>query len=202
MGARGSKAGRVTRIGRFVRGRRFDRNPLRRASDRIETAVLAVLVLAFLVGAPFAVTATGAWVHGMAQRAEVSQQASRSQVQAVVLTVTAQLGGEDRVSDEAQARWRAPDGREVTGEVSVPAGTKVGQQVPVWTDQAGDLTTAPLADSQVGDQTVLGEILSVIALVGVLALIGELACWVLNRRRMADWDADWHATGPRWSTRA
>lgn len=197
-----ARVGRFTSFGRFVRGRRFDRNPLRRASDRIETAALAVLVIAFLVGAPFAAMATGGWIHGMAQRAEISQQASRSRVPAVVLSVTASVGGEEKVSDEAEARWRAPDGREVTGEVPVPAGTAVGQTVQVWTDQAGDPTTAPLADSQVGDQTVLGEILGVIAVAGVVTLAGELICWALNRRRMADWDADWHATGPRWTTRA
>ena len=45
----------VARLGRFVRERRFDRNPLRRTTDRVETAVLAVLVAVFLAGAPFAV---------------------------------------------------------------------------------------------------------------------------------------------------
>ena len=39
---------RVTRLGRFARGVRPDRNPLRRSSDRLETAVLALLVIAFL----------------------------------------------------------------------------------------------------------------------------------------------------------
>jgi hypothetical protein len=61
---------RVTRLGRFVRRWRFDRNPLRRATDRAETAVLAVLMAAFLIGAPAAALATGARVHGMAHRAQ------------------------------------------------------------------------------------------------------------------------------------
>lgn len=202
MGARDSGSDKVTGFGRFVRGRRFDRNPLRRPSDRIETAVLAVLMIAFLVGAPFAAMATGAWIHGMAERAQLAQQESRFQVQAVVLTVTAQPPvGEAAVSDLAQARWQAPDGREVTGEVPAPAGTRVGQTLPVWTDQTGVLTTAPLVNSQVSDQTVLAEVLGVIALAGVLTLAGEVAFWALNRRRMADWDADWHTTEPRWTTR-
>jgi hypothetical protein len=34
-----------------------------------------------------------------------------------------------------------------------------------------------------------------------LALAGVLAQWSLNRRRLAGWDADWQATGPRWTTR-
>lgn len=192
----------ASRVGRFVRERRFDRNPLRRATDRIETAVLVVLMIGFLVGAPFAALATGAWIHGMVRQEELSQQASRFEVKAEVLKVTTEPGGGESVSIEAQARWRAPDGHEVTGEVVVTAGTAVGQTVQVWTDRAGDLTSPPLVNSQVADQTDLAEVLGVIATAGVLTLIGEVAFWAINKRRMADWDADWHATGPRWTTRA
>jgi hypothetical protein len=120
MSARKPKPG-VTRLGRFVRRWRFDHNPLRRATDRAETALRAVLVAAFLIGAPFAALATGAWVHGMARQAQLAQEASRRQVTAVVLAVTAPSGGGDDLAWQARARWRAPDGREVTQEVPVPS---------------------------------------------------------------------------------
>jgi len=42
----------------------------------------------------------------------------------------------------------------------------------------------------------------VIALGTVLATIGLLARRTLDKRRMAAWDAEWRATGPRWTTRA
>lgn len=51
-----------SRLGRFARGRRLDRNPLRRASDVTETVVMAVLVTAFAVGAPFVAWAASAWL--------------------------------------------------------------------------------------------------------------------------------------------
>ena len=191
----------VSRLGRFVRRWRFDRNPLRRTADRVETTVLAVLVVAFLIGAPFAALATGAWVHGTAQRVQLTQQGSRWQVKAVVLAVSESTAGENLLW-QAQARWRAPDGREVTHQVPVLSGTPAGATLQVWTDRAGDLTIAPLLDSQVDDQTTSGEALGVAASAGVLTLAGALALRVLNKRRMAAWDADWHATGPRWTTRA
>jgi hypothetical protein len=200
MDARKLKPG-VSRLGRFVRRWRFDRNPLRRAADRVETVVLTVLVVAFLIGAPFAALATGAWVHGMAQRVQLAQQGSRWQVKAVVLAVTESTAGESLIW-QAQARWRAPDGREVTHQVPVPSGTPAGGTLQVWTDRTGDLTTAPLLDSQVTDQTTSGEAVGVIVSAGVLTLAGALALRALNRRRMAAWDADWHATGPHWTTRA
>ena len=85
MGSKERKP-RATLTGRFVRGRRFDRNPLRRPADRAETIVLALLLVAFLVGAPLAALASGTWAHAIAQRAELAQVASRQQVTAVVLT--------------------------------------------------------------------------------------------------------------------
>jgi len=191
----------VTRLGRFVQGRRFDRNPLRRATDRVETAVLTVLLLAFLAGAPFVALAAGAWAHGMAARAEFAQQAARREVTAVVLSVTPPPAASG-FAWEAQARWKAPDGRTVTGEVPVPFGTVAGGTLQVWTDLNGDLSTAPLVDSQVTDQTIFAEVLGVFSTAAVLTLAGALVSRSLNRRRMTAWDADWQATGPRWTSRA
>jgi hypothetical protein len=200
MDARNPEPG-VGRLGRFVRRWRFDRNPLRRTADRVETTVLIVLVVAFLIGAPFAALATGAWVHGTAKRVQLTQQGSRWQVTAVVLAVTESAAGESLIW-QAQVRWRAPDGREATHQIPVPSGTPDGGKLQVWTDRTGDLTTAPLLDSQVADQTTSGEALGVGASAVVLTLVGALALRALNKRRMAAWDADWHATGPRWTTRA
>jgi hypothetical protein len=119
----------------------------------------------------------------------------------VVLAVTAPPAGQS-LAWQARARWRAPDGHEVTHEVPVPSDTVVGGKLPVWTDRTGDLATDPLTDSQVAGQTAAGEALGVVAAAGALTLAGSLALWALNKRRMAAWDADWHATGPRWTTRA
>jgi hypothetical protein len=192
---------RVTRLGTFVRRWRFDRNPLRRATDRVETAVLVLLVAAFLIGAPFAALATGAWVHGMARQAQLAQEASRRQVTAVVLAATPPPA-DDPLASQVQARWTAPNGQVVTHEVPVPKNMAVGGTLKVWSDLTGDLTTAPLLDSQVAGQTMTGQALGVVASVGLLTVAGGAALWTLNKRRMAAWDADWRATGPRWTTRA
>jgi hypothetical protein len=207
---RGPRAGwrgrrpRVGWLGRFVRGRRLDRNPLRRASDRAETAVLAGLLIAFLAGAPFAAQACGAWVHGIAQRNQQAQQASWHQVRAVLLQAApgtdtyAEYAG---VEPEVLARWTAPDGKAVTGQVMVPAGTAAGATVMIWTSTDGQLTGPPLQDSQVAGQAGLGATSGVAALAVLLIATGVLVRRALNRRRMAGWDADWLATGPRWTPR-
>jgi hypothetical protein len=192
-----------TPVGRFLRGRRLDDNPLRRAYDRAETLVLIVLATVFLVAAPLVATASGAWAHATAQRAAIAQTTSQRQVTAVVLTAPAPPPvGSGGFVFTARAQWRAPGGAVVTGQVPVPANTSVGAKVSVWTTRDGRPAVPPLSESQVHSLTVLGTVTGVVALVLALALAGGLARWSLNKRRMAGWDADWQATEPRWTTRA
>ena len=191
---------RVTRLGRFVRGRRPDRNPLRRGSDRLETAVLAVLVIAFLVAAPFTALASGSWALARAHQAQLAERASSYQVSAVVLKLEPQESAYG--NPQAQARWTAHDGRVVTGEISVPLYASVGATEQLWTTADGQPTSPPLEDSQVTGQADVAEALGVGALAVLLTVIGLVTRWTLDRRRMADWDAQWRATGPRWTTRA
>lgn len=165
--------------------------------------MLIVLAAVFLVCAPLAAPACGAWAHAMAQRTQLAQAASRSQVTAVVLAAPAPqaVGYGDFVS-KAQARWTAPDGTVVTGLVPAPAGTAVGARLDVWTTRDGHPASQPLDGSHVASLTALGGVAGVTALAAVLATAGLLARWSLNRRRLAGWDADWQATEPRWTTRA
>lgn len=195
---------RVTWVGRMARGRRLDRNPLRRASDRIETAMLIVLVVVFAAAAPVAAWQASARVHAIAHRVQLEQEASRQQVTALLLKPAppAQAGGGGIASyPRVPARWTAPDGRPVTGEVMVPPGTAAGATVRVWVTRDGQLTTQPLQDFQVADQAFLTGTLSILALGILLTVTGVLGHRALDRRRMAGWDADWRATEPRWTAR-
>ena len=202
MGSKERKP-RATPAGRFVRGRRFDRNPLRRPADRAETVVLAVLLAAFLVGAPLAALASGSWAHAIAQRAELAQAAARRQVAAVVLTAAgASAVGSPNLTSVTSARWTAPDGMVVTGELPVPLGTRAGATVRVWTTRDGQLTSMPMGQAQVAYLAGLGEMAGAATVALLLALVEVLARRSLDKRRMAAWEADWQTTGPRWTTHA
>ena len=190
-------------MSRLVRGRRFDRNPLRRTSDRAESVVLIMLVVAFLASAPLVAAASGVWARAAAQRAELAQTGSWHQVTAVVLVPPGPPAlGSVGLASEAEARWTAPDGTRVTGHLPVPYGTQVGAKFREWVTPDGHLTQQPMTDSQVASMTVTAEVAGVVALAIAIALAGALTRWLLNKRRMAGWDADWHSTGPRWTTRA
>jgi hypothetical protein len=191
---------RTTRLGRFLRGHRPDRNPLRRGSDRAETAVVAALVVAFLAGAPFAAQAAGGAEHAAAQRVQAAQQASWRQVPAVLLATPGTDAGVAQVA-QARARFTAPDGKTIVTDVPVPNGTRAGTTVRVWVTRDGTLTAPPLLDSQVAEQAVVTELATVAGLALTLATVGFLARRSLDKRRLAAWDAEWRAAGPRMNNR-
>jgi len=201
MGARRPDI-RVTRLGRFIRGRRLDRNPLRRPSDRLETAALAVLVIVFLAAAPFAALATGSWALATGRQTQLAEQASSYQVPARVLKLDSPGGVFAYGDPQAQARWTAHDGRVITGEITVPLDTAVGSTQQLWTTRDGRITNPPLEDSQVTGQAYFDEVFAVFVLAILLTIIGLVARWALDKHRMAAWETEWRTAGPAWTTRA
>jgi len=191
-------------LGRVRRGRRLDRNPLRRGSDRVETVVLGGLLAVFLAGAPFAAHAAGSWASALSVREAQVQRASLHHVPATLLEAApswnayANSGG---AAPDVDARWRAPDGRVRTGEVFVPVGAAAGSTVLVWTNQVGQLAGPPLGPTQLASRVQLAGSAAVGALAMALIVAGCLARRSLDRRRLAAWDAGWLANGPRWSPR-
>jgi hypothetical protein len=195
---------RTSWLARLARGRRLDRNPLRRGSDRAETVVLGALLAVFLAVAPFTAYAAGSWAYATYAREAQAQRAVLRQVPATLLEAPRDLTaypGAGVIHLAVKARWRAPDGQLRTGELLAPSGAAVGSIVPVWVDRSGGLADPPLGRAQLATRAQLARELAAGSLAVVLISIGWLARRSLDRRRMAAWDADWLATGPRWSPR-
>jgi hypothetical protein len=193
---------RTSWLARLLRGRRLDGNPLRRGSDRAETVVLGVLLVAFLAATPFTAHVAGSWAHASAVRDAQAQRASPVQVTATLLQAAPVLSSYGSASDFAvEARWRAPDGQIQSGELLVTADEATGHSTRLWVDRTGRLTGPPLSRDQVASRSLLAAGVAV----GGLALVVIMAPWLvrrgLDRRRMAGWDAEWLANGPRWSRR-
>lgn len=176
-------------------------NPLRRRSDLIEAWLLPVAAAAFLVLAPLVAWAAVLWVHADAAPAE---HAARSwhEVPAVLLHATPGPMMSDSASDSwvvwTLASWTA-DGQRHVAKVPAAAGISAGSTVPVWLNRAGHVQPLPLTASQVSDRVdiVVAAVLSVLAVVlSCLAMAGRS---LLNRKRLAAWEAAWLAVGPQWS---
>jgi hypothetical protein len=189
----GSTAVRAVRV---AGGLWPDRNPLRRAVDRVEAVAVAGLVVAFLAGAPVAALAAGHVVYSIGSRTASAQQAAWHRMPAVLLAAVPAAGDDD---NQVPASWTAPDGTRHTGPVPAPPGARAGRTVMVWMAADGRLTGTPLQFSQVWGLVALAIGLAPLA-VGVIVLCArQLARRALDRRRLAAWAADWRATEPLWT---
>jgi hypothetical protein len=189
----------MRRIGRLRRELRLDGNPLRRACDRTEAVVLACLLSAFVVVVPLAAVIVGAQAYGAGLRAEHAERAAWRQVHAVLLA-TAPAAGYARYEAPVPARWTAPNGARRTGDITAPAGTRAGRTVTLWVDASGQPTGRPLQPVQVTGQAIDAAAIAAAAAFSALLCVGVLARWLLLRRRLAAWDAEWRAVGPRWTS--
>jgi hypothetical protein len=186
--------------GRMLRGLRFDRNPLRRRSDRVETLLLGVLIAVFAIGTPLAAHAAGGWAHAAAERQARAQQTRLHRVPATLLQAAPawDVNGAGSYPD-TQARWTAAAGQVRTGWIFVPSGGSKGSTVSIWISQSGQPSNPPLQPGQIQGQAEMAGGAAVTVLAIVLLTSGLLARRALDRRRMAGWDAEWLAIGPRWS---
>lgn len=186
---------------RLVRGFRPDRNPLRRTSDRVETYLLAGLLVMAVAGAPFAAHAASQATYSAALRVQQAQLATSHQVRAVLTQAAGSATGPYALSSEVPVRaaWTSVTGVKRTGQIMAESGTPKGASVTVWTNAAGDLTIPPLEPSQVAGQADMAA-LGAVTGIGMLYLCGAgIVRYVLYRRRMAAWDADWAVTAKLWN---
>ena len=187
----------------WLRARWPDRNPLRRASDRVEAAIVAAALVLFLAGAPLLALFAWHWADAAALRVQHHQQSSWHRVSVVLLANArpmVDIGYGGVAGSEVPARWTAPDGTLRTGDVPAPATARAGSTERIWVDESGAPTGPPLRNMQATGQAMLASVLAPFALGTVLLCIVSLAVYILDRRRLAAWAADWRSTGPRWNS--
>jgi hypothetical protein len=184
----------IRRLGRLLG---LGRNSLRRRLDILESRLLAGLAVAVLIGAPVLGLMTGQFAHQSGLR-EVRAQQGWREVPATLLKAppreTTAL-----VSSLAQARWQVPGGAERVGQIPVPAKAQRGSTVPIWISRQGTPESQPLTRWQATSFAWTAGVVAGLGLALALALLAYLTHLTMNRRRLAAWEADWAATGPRWS---
>jgi len=200
------RIGRLARTGwltRLARRLWMGNNRLRRRVDRIEAWITGGLIAAFLVGAPLSWIAAGRWAHQGGLREQRAQQ-SWHQVPAVVLKTVPtqpqlQFGLPWNTVVLVLARWAGPGGRDRVGEAPVKSGTSAGRTVRVWVDRSGRSTGPPILHAELVKRVIGAETLAPPALAVLLLSLAGVVRWMLDRRRLAGWEADWASIGPRWT---
>ncbi|MDX1890788.1 hypothetical protein [Mycolicibacterium sp. 050158] len=182
----------TVRLPRSTVLRSLGRNPLVRASDRIE-AVAALLFVAFAV-AVIPVSVTAGTVFDRHQVAMYGQQA------AMVHQITARV----TASSTATAGFGVPDtyvtgvswdvdGQARTGSVKWSQPLTAGERIPVWVDGAGMLTRQPTPIAQAWwDAAILALLLWVTLTTMAFGLLRVLT-WRLDRRRGRQWEREFRS---------
>ncbi|MGW2747365.1 Rv1733c family protein [Streptomyces sp. NPDC001450] len=174
-------------------------NPLRRTSDRCESWFRRVLMLVLLLGLPVAALSAGLTAYESSMRTVHAQAVERHEVTA---RLTSDVLGDGRVAKRpAPIRWTEKNGIVRAGTALVEPGTPKGTVVPVWVDRDGTITTPPMnaASAQANGWFVAGMAALGVAL-GVHAARAAVRL-ALDRRRYAQWEAEWDLVEPLWSGR-
>jgi hypothetical protein len=189
------------RAARLARRLGLDRNPLRRRTDKIAAGLAAVLMAVFLAGAPVLSMVAVGW----ADRATAAEQQATLSWRRVpaVLSQAAPVPAAWDVSGYSWvlARWTAPDGRARAGEIPVSGALPAGRTVRLWVDAAGSPTGLPPGRRTVPARQTAAAVIAVVVLGSVLLCLACAGRRVLDRRRLAAWEAGWAAVGPQWTRR-
>src|SRR5579875_567272 len=188
----------TTMWAKAIRRLGFDHNPLRRGWDLIDGWLLPAAIIAFLILGPLAATVAGLWAHAdnMAiQRADKSWH----QVSAVLLKPAPGPLFSDNGANSwlvwSPARWVA-DGRARTGDVPAPAGASAGTTVRVWVDRAGNAQPPPLTAAGARNRILIAAVFTLAGLTALLTVAALATRWMLDRKRIASWEAGWLSVEP------
>jgi hypothetical protein len=193
---------KTDRLARCARWLGFDRNPLRRRTDRIE-AVIRLATLILLLAVPVATVVAGQQADQLALRHSHAQRAADHQVTAVLLKQASPTGSPDPYTSVQMtwvlARWQPPGQPPRSGEVQATVGARAGSTVTVWINASGALTGPPPDHREIAGDVCVAAITTFVVTSLLVLGCNTLARRALDRRRLRAWEADWRATGPLWS---
>ncbi|MGC2652674.1 MAG: hypothetical protein WA317_03515 [Mycobacterium sp.] len=173
------------RLPRWRLVRLFDRNPLIRASDRVEALVLVLAVVVALLAVPIA-AAVGTAVYDSRRSLYAEQAQTRRMVTATVMDVSAAQISSNKTMT-VPARWFAA-GAEQTGEVKTRHTVRPGDSIDVWVDEDGSQVAPPIKTAV--DEAVAAAVAIWLGAVIAAAVLVGAARAILNRVRHARWQRD------------
>jgi len=179
----------------------LDGNPLRRRADKIAACLAAALVAVFLAGAPVLAMVAVGWA---GRTAATGHHAAGSWRQVPAVSGQAAAGPaavEPFGHSWMPTRWTAPDPRSHAGQIPARGALPAGRTVPPQADTAGTPAGPPPARRAVLTRQAAAAVTAVAVLEIVLLCLARAGQWVLDRRRLADWEAEWATVGPQWTRR-
>jgi hypothetical protein len=179
----------------MARARR--RSLLWRRSDRWRSALAEIQLLALVAAAALcALLGLSLYQQGRAHALQVDASMRPVQARVVGQPYPSGVGG-----DLAQVSWAAPDGSARQGIAGVPDTDHVGDQVRIWLDPAGNVSTGPVTTANIVGTAVLSALLAMIGADAIVLGAGSVARSRLNRVDQEAWEKEWTVYEPLWSRR-
>jgi hypothetical protein len=168
--------------------RLFSRDPLVRASSRMEAA-LVTLVVSVVVLAAACAGVLGTLTYRAETQSYRDQLQTRHAVVATAVDDSKTVVSPDATAFTVEARWQA-NGITHTGAIGWDDAVKAGERLQIWVDADGNPVTPPTPNELAGPEAVIAAVaawfIMVLAAVPVLALVRANA----SAKRDAQWDKD------------
>jgi hypothetical protein len=159
----------------------FRRNPLLRASDRVEALVVALAVMVSLLAA-----AVGTAVHDSRRDVYAAQHHTRHLVTATITDDTAAHNISRTNTPTMAARWSAA-GAEHTGAITAQSATKPGDHAAIWVDNNGAATDEPTPTTRAGVDAVTAALFMWAGVTAAAAILLAATQAVCDRIRAIRW---------------
>lgn len=163
------------------------RNPLVRASDRVEAVAVVLTFLIAMLAVPVA-GAVGTAVHADLAAAFAVQRSERTELQARAVADSAVVARSSGNSFRTPIEWQFA-GRAHTAEVPT-TDVQAGDPVTIWVDRSGDRMGEPLTDEEAVVRAVIAGIAVWAVTVGLATTGWAVLRRRLDRARYADWDRE------------
>lgn len=179
-------------------------NPLYRRSDRAQSWFGFLLVIGLIVGVPAAAIGVGTATLHSGMETVRTQNDERHPVKARLVSdaepVPDPAGSGSPV--KMPVRWTDKDGNRHEGQARVAPGTRAGTVVNAWVDRSGSITEPPMTSKQATATAWLAGAVTAGATVTLILLTRAGFVYVLDRRRYAQWEAEWALLEPQWTRRS
>lgn len=185
------------RRSRLALARARRRSGLWRRSDRWRSALVEVQVVALVAAAVLCVMlGFSLYQQGRAHAVQVQRSLRPVQARVVDPPYPSGVGG-----DLAQVSWTGTDGSTHQGVAGVSSADHVGDQVRIWLDPAGNVSSGPITTANIVGTAALSALLVMVGADAVLLSAGAVARSRLNRRDQEAWEREWMLYEPIWSRR-
>jgi hypothetical protein len=166
----------------------FSRNPLVRASDRIESAIIALALLLIVIATACA-GVVGTAVYDAKAQTYREQAQTRHAVVAMAVTDGEPVVSPETTAFTVQARWRL-NGVDHADLLGWNTSVKAGEQLPIWVDDLGNRVEKPSPVERAAVDALSAAAVGWLIVIAATAQVVVVVRAHASRMRDAQWERD------------